>query len=168
METLTVRTSSRTDLVEITGEVASAAARAGVVEGVCVVFVPHTTAGITLNENADPAAREDIASTFDRMVPWDGPYLHAEGNSAAHVKSSLVGHHAGPQGPKSPRHGDDAGPARVSALFPRRQRPISGEFRVKSTGEANLSLPAGATGGSSEQVPSGEPPAAVVLRRRLK
>ena len=94
METLSVKTSSRTDLREITREVASTAAKAGVVEGMCMVFVPHTTAGVTINENADPAAREDLASTLDRMVPWDGPYRHAEGNSAAHVKSSLVGHSA--------------------------------------------------------------------------
>lgn len=58
------------------------------------MFVPHTTAGVTLNENADPAVREDLASTLDRMVPWDGPYRHREGNSAAHVKSSMVGHSA--------------------------------------------------------------------------
>ncbi len=94
MKTLTVKTSSRTDLREITGEVASAAANTGVEEGICMVFIPHTTAGVTINENADPAVREDLASTFDRMVPWDGPYRHAEGNSAAHVKSSLVGHSA--------------------------------------------------------------------------
>ena len=59
-----------------------------------MVFVPHTTAGVTINENADPAVREDIASVLDRMVPWKGPYRHTEGNSAAHVKTSLVGHAA--------------------------------------------------------------------------
>jgi len=91
METLAVRTSSRTDLRDITGEVASAVARTGVEEGACIIFVPHTTAGVTINENADPAVRQDIASTLDRMVPWDGPYRHGEGNSAAHVKSTLVG-----------------------------------------------------------------------------
>ena len=94
METLTVKTSSRTDLKEITREVASAAIKTGVEEGICIVFIPHTTAGVTINENADPDARGDLASTLDRMVPWDGPYRHAEGNSAAHVKSSLVGHSA--------------------------------------------------------------------------
>ncbi len=92
METLTVKTSSRTDLRDITREVASAAVETGVEEGICMVVIPHTTAGVTINENADPAVREDLASTFDRMVPWDGPYRHAEGNSAAHVKSSMVGH----------------------------------------------------------------------------
>ena len=98
METLTIRTSSRTDLKDITREVveaaANAAAKAGAGDGVCVVYVPHTTAGVTINENADPAVREDIASVLDRMIPWNGPYRHGEGNSAAHVKAALVGHSA--------------------------------------------------------------------------
>ncbi len=91
METLSVRTSSRTDLRDITGEVAAAVAAGGVSEGICVVYVPHTTAGVTINENADPAVRSDIAATLERMVPWEGPYRHSEGNSAAHVKATLVG-----------------------------------------------------------------------------
>ena len=91
METLTVHTSARTDLRDITAEVAAAAARTRLVDGVCLVYVPHTTAGVTINENADPAVRADIAATLDRMVPWDGPYRHSEGNSAAHVKASMVG-----------------------------------------------------------------------------
>jgi secondary thiamine-phosphate synthase enzyme len=70
---------------------ASVAAKFNVKEGACLVYVPHTTAGITINENADPAVRLDIMSTLDRAVPWQGPYRHAEGNSAAHVKASLVG-----------------------------------------------------------------------------
>jgi secondary thiamine-phosphate synthase enzyme len=91
METFSVRTDSRTHFMNITRDVAAAAAKSGVREGICVVFVPHTTAGVTINENADPAAREDIESTLDRMVPWNGPYRHAEGNSAAHVKASMMG-----------------------------------------------------------------------------
>jgi secondary thiamine-phosphate synthase enzyme len=91
VETIDVRTSSRTDLINITREVASAVARTGVKEGACVVFVAHTTAGVTINENADPAVAQDIASTLDRMIPWNGPYRHSEGNSAAHVKATLVG-----------------------------------------------------------------------------
>jgi len=94
METFSVRTASRTHFMNITRDVAAAAAKSGVREGICVVFVPHTTAGVTINENADPAAREDIESTLDRMVPWNGPYRHAEGNSAAHVKASMVGQSA--------------------------------------------------------------------------
>ena len=91
METFSVRTAARTHFMNITRDVAAAAAKSGVREGICVVFIPHTTAGVTINENADPAAREDIESTLDRMVPWNGPYRHAEGNSAAHVKASMVG-----------------------------------------------------------------------------
>jgi len=92
MEKLSVRTSSRTDLRDITSEVAAAVKKSQAEAGACVVSVPHTTAGITINENADPSVREDIANTLDRMVPWEGPYRHAEGNAAAHVKAALVGH----------------------------------------------------------------------------
>lgn len=91
METFTVRTSARTDLVDITPEVSGAVAKANAGEGICLVYVPHTTAGVTINENADPAVRVDIASTLEGMVPWAGPYKHMEGNSAAHVKASMVG-----------------------------------------------------------------------------
>lgn len=91
METFTVRTSGRTDLKDITGEVASVVSKYGVADGACVVYVPHTTAGVTINENADPAVREDIAATLERMVPWNGPYRHSEGNAAAHLKATLVG-----------------------------------------------------------------------------
>ena len=91
MESFTVRTSSRTDLKDITGEVASVVGKSGLAEGACVVYVPHTTAGVTINENADPAVREDIASALERVVPWNGPYRHMEGNAAAHVKASMMG-----------------------------------------------------------------------------
>jgi secondary thiamine-phosphate synthase enzyme len=92
MEKLSIRTSSRTDLRDITSDVAAAVKKSRADAGACVVSVPHTTAGITINENADPSVREDIANTLDRMVPWEGPYRHAEGNAAAHVKAALVGH----------------------------------------------------------------------------
>jgi secondary thiamine-phosphate synthase enzyme len=91
MTTFTVRTPRRSALVDITAEVQAAVAASGVVAGACVVVVPHTTAGITINENADPSVRADVLEALDRMVPWDGPYTHAEGNSAAHVKAALVG-----------------------------------------------------------------------------
>ena len=91
METLTVRTKSRTDLRDLTREVADVVANSGVETGAVVISVPHTTAGITVNENADPSVRADLAGTLDGMVPWDGPYAHAEGNAAAHVKTALVG-----------------------------------------------------------------------------
>jgi secondary thiamine-phosphate synthase enzyme len=91
METFSVKTSARNDFKDITREVAGALAASGVKDGICVVYVPHTTAGVTINENADPAVRVDIEAALDRIVPWNGPYRHAEGNSAAHVKASLVG-----------------------------------------------------------------------------
>ena len=91
METFSVRTRSRTELVDITREVASVLAGVKARSGACVVYVPHTTAGVTINENADPTVRSDIEGALDRLVPWDGPYRHTEGNSAAHVKSTLVG-----------------------------------------------------------------------------
>jgi secondary thiamine-phosphate synthase enzyme len=94
MHTISVRTTSHDDLRDITNEVATVVGNAGVTSGICVVMVPHTTAGITINENADPSVRDDITNTLDRMVPLDGPYAHAEGNSAAHVKAAMMGHTA--------------------------------------------------------------------------
>lgn len=91
METFTVKTTGRTDLHDITREVAAAAGSAGVSEGACLIYVPHTTAGVTINENADPAVRVDIESALERLVPWNGPYRHSEGNAAAHVKASMMG-----------------------------------------------------------------------------
>lgn len=91
MLTLSIRTKSRTELVDITREVASALAEGKAESGACVVYVPHTTAGVTINENADPTVCSDVEGELDRLVPWDGPYRHTEGNSAAHVKSTLVG-----------------------------------------------------------------------------
>ncbi|MDH4183086.1 MAG: secondary thiamine-phosphate synthase enzyme YjbQ [Nitrospinota bacterium] len=87
-----VRTRSRTDFVEITREIHLLLGKAAVDEGVVHVFTPHTTAGLTINENADPSVLADMAHALDRMVPWSDPaYSHSEGNSAAHLKSSLVG-----------------------------------------------------------------------------
>ena len=91
MEALKVITKSRTDLRDITSEVSRAIANSGLREGACLVFVSHTTAGITINENADPAVREDIGNVLDRLIPQRGDYRHLEGNTAAHVKASLVG-----------------------------------------------------------------------------
>lgn len=91
METLTVRTGSRTDFKDITVEIARTVSNAGIKEGACLVYVPHTTAGLTINENADPAVMQDMEAILDRIVPWSGSYRHSEGNSAAHAKSSLAG-----------------------------------------------------------------------------
>jgi len=91
MAEFNVKTGRRTQLVDITREVAKAVAAEGLKSGAVLVYCPHTTAGITINENADPDVVTDLEDALDRLVPWDGPYRHGEGNSAAHVKSTLVG-----------------------------------------------------------------------------
>jgi secondary thiamine-phosphate synthase enzyme len=91
MKKATVQTHSRTDFVNIDGLVADAVREAGIRDGVVTVFVPHTTAGVTINENADPDVLADMELVLDRAVPWTGGYCHAEGNTAAHVKASMMG-----------------------------------------------------------------------------
>ena len=91
MQTLEVKTDGRSQFVDITAKVQAAAKAEGHKRGVVHIYVPHTTAGVTINENADPAVTADIISTLDRIVPWKGPYAHSEGNSAAHVKASVMG-----------------------------------------------------------------------------
>jgi len=88
---MTVRTKKRNEFIDITGEVERIVEESGVNEGICTVFVPHTTAAVTINEKADPNVARDIVNTLEKLVPYGGSYLHAEGNSDAHVKSSLVG-----------------------------------------------------------------------------
>jgi len=91
-ETIDVRTSSRDEMIDITTRVAEAVAESGVRDGVATVYVPHTTAGVTINENADPSVVHDLLAALDQAVPWrQSFYRHGEGNSAAHVKSSMVG-----------------------------------------------------------------------------
>jgi secondary thiamine-phosphate synthase enzyme len=91
IQTFQVKTSRRTDLADITRSVQEAVRKSGVKEGVCFVFVPHTTAAVTINENADPSVLEDIMMSLDKIVPFEGPYRHLEGNSPAHIKGSLIG-----------------------------------------------------------------------------
>lgn len=86
-----VSTGSRSQFVEITGRVADVVEKSGVQSGTCYVYVPHTTAGLTINENADPDVARDILADLARLVPAEGDYRHAEGNSDAHIKASLVG-----------------------------------------------------------------------------
>ena len=87
----TVRTSKHTQMIDITAEVRSAVKESGVKDGVCMVFIPHTTAAVTINENADPDVVRDFTMEIDKLVPWEDGYYHAEGNSAAHLKSSMIG-----------------------------------------------------------------------------
>ena len=92
MQQIEIRTHHRSELLDITGLVAQAVAGSGIREGVCHISVPHTTAGLTLNENTDPKLRADILRSLDRIVPFTDPgYQHNEGNSAAHIKTILVG-----------------------------------------------------------------------------
>ena len=91
MHDFSVRTQRHTQFADITGEVQRIVAASDVKDGVCHVFVPHTTAGITINENADPDVVSDIIDTLEGLVPWQGAYAHSEGNSAAHVKASMMG-----------------------------------------------------------------------------
>jgi len=91
VQTFSVRTRSRVEMVDITAEVAEAIRAEGIDDGLAVVFVPHTTAGVTINENADPDVARDITADLSRLVPRSGAYAHAEGNSDAHIKSSLFG-----------------------------------------------------------------------------
>jgi secondary thiamine-phosphate synthase enzyme len=91
IETLRIKTSRRTEWVNITPEVNRRIAASGVSSGACQLYVPHTTAGITINEGYDPDVARDMEMAFDRMVPRDAGYEHAEGNSDSHIKTSLVG-----------------------------------------------------------------------------
>jgi secondary thiamine-phosphate synthase enzyme len=89
MWTLDVRTNERVSFVDITRDVAGLVRDAG--DGAVLVYVAHTTAGVTINENADPSVRSDLAMALDRLVPGDLPFTHMEGNSDAHTKASLMG-----------------------------------------------------------------------------
>lgn len=91
MKAFEVKTQSREELVDITDKVGEVVRSSQVKDGVCVVYVPHTTAAVTVNENADPSVRHDILMTLGKIVPDSLPYSHSEGNSPAHVKSSLLG-----------------------------------------------------------------------------
>ncbi|MHB8156509.1 MAG: secondary thiamine-phosphate synthase enzyme YjbQ [Desulfocucumaceae bacterium] len=88
---ISLSTGSRSQFLDITGRVQEIIAREKVKDGLALVWVPHTTAGLTVNENADPDVVRDILASLDRRFPWDDNYAHSEGNSAAHIKSSLMG-----------------------------------------------------------------------------
>ena len=91
MDTLRVKTGRRTQFVDVTAAVAGVVREAGVDSGVCYVYVPHTTAGVTINEHADPDVATDLEGVFDRLVPKAGPYRHSEGNTDSHAKAVMVG-----------------------------------------------------------------------------
>ncbi len=91
MKQLAVKTNSRFEMIDITNHVRSVLLESNVKSGICYVFVPHTTAAVTINENADPDVPRDIIMELDKVIPLHDNYRHMEGNSAAHIKSSLVG-----------------------------------------------------------------------------
>ncbi|MGB9814135.1 MAG: secondary thiamine-phosphate synthase enzyme YjbQ [Thermovenabulum sp.] len=91
MKIISVETTERTQMVDITYEVRKGISELGVKDGLCLVFVPHTTAGITINENADQDVKTDIINSLNKLIPQKGDYRHREGNSDAHIKASLMG-----------------------------------------------------------------------------
>jgi secondary thiamine-phosphate synthase enzyme len=91
IKTISIKTSARTEMVEVTALVERELAGTGISEGRVTLYVPHTTAAITINEGADPAVKADLLMMLNRIVPWEADYKHQEGNSPAHVKASLVG-----------------------------------------------------------------------------
>lgn len=86
-----VTTKQRAQFVDITAEVQEVVSRAGMKQGICQIFIPHTTAGVTINENADPDVVRDIIAALEKLVPQSGDYRHSEGNSDAHIKASMMG-----------------------------------------------------------------------------
>ena len=91
LKELTVQTRSQTEFVNVDSEVGSVVRESGIRKGICHLWVPHTTAAVTINEGADPDVVRDIKMDLDRVIPWNAGYAHMEGNSAAHIKSSIIG-----------------------------------------------------------------------------
>ncbi len=91
LQTLTLHTSSRNEFLDLTREIQAAVMESGVREGLCHLFVPHTTAALTINENADPSVKSDILMVLNKIISDQEPYRHLEGNSPAHIKASLLG-----------------------------------------------------------------------------
>jgi secondary thiamine-phosphate synthase enzyme len=88
---INVKSRSRTEFIDITEKVQEVLKEAGVSNGACNIFVPHTTAAVTVNEGADPTVQRDIQTFLNKMVPFEGDYQHREGNSSAHIKTTLIG-----------------------------------------------------------------------------
>jgi len=91
LRNINIKTKSRNEFVDITAEIQAVIDESGVKDGLCYIYDPHTTAGVTINEGADPSVAKDIQNTLSRLVPHSGRYLHTEGNSDAHIKTTLVG-----------------------------------------------------------------------------
>lgn len=91
LDKFNVKTKKHSEMYEITREVEDIVFNSGILSGYCMVYIPHTTAAVTINENADPDVVSDFTRELDKIVPWDDHYRHAEGNSAAHIKASMMG-----------------------------------------------------------------------------
>jgi secondary thiamine-phosphate synthase enzyme len=88
---LSVKTRKRTELIDITSDINQVIQKSGTDQGLCMIYVPHTTAAVTINESADPSVKSDILMVLNQIIPWEANYRHLEGNSPAHIKSTLVG-----------------------------------------------------------------------------
>lgn len=91
LKEITIKTNTQTQILDITAQVQKVLGESGIAEGLCCVFVPHTTAGVTINENADPSVKQDIVMELNKVIPFNDNYNHLEGNSAAHIKASITG-----------------------------------------------------------------------------
>ncbi|MDL1981145.1 MAG: secondary thiamine-phosphate synthase enzyme YjbQ [Deltaproteobacteria bacterium] len=88
---LKVKTKAKTELIDITSEIQNLVRSSSIKEGFCMLYVPHTTAAVTINESADPSVKSDILMILNKIIPWEAGYRHLEGNSPAHIKSTIVG-----------------------------------------------------------------------------
>jgi len=88
---INVKTKAKTELIDITSEIQGLVRTSGLDEGFCMLYVPHTTAAVTINESADPSVKTDILMVLNKIVPWEAGYRHLEGNSPAHIKATIVG-----------------------------------------------------------------------------
>ena len=88
---LSVKTRERTELIDITSDINQLIQKSGTDQGLCMIYVPHTTAAVTINESADPSVKSDILMILNQIIPWEANYRHLEGNSPAHIKATLVG-----------------------------------------------------------------------------
>ena len=91
LKEITIKTNTQTQILDITAQAQKIVEESGITEGLCCVFIPHTTAGVTINENADPSVKQDILMELNRIIPFNDNYSHLEGNSAAHIKASIIG-----------------------------------------------------------------------------
>ena len=91
LKQMTIQTNTQAQILDITAQVQKVVRESGRIEGLCCVFIPHTTAGVTINENADPSVKQDMVMELNKVIPFNDSYSHLEGNSAAHIKASIIG-----------------------------------------------------------------------------